>query len=194
MSLIVILSSLPIIILCLNWPGRKLSPFFLLSPHLQTFSLFSPPFSFSPTLFINHQIQSVAWMVPAESLVRGLPRISLGSFRRGLIHHTRFFLDSGWRVSSLAAFVGSLGMTLLCLLLVLVSASVATPCSVNAYGFDHLVVARFKVTICDLKSLISCSVSWNMKSFGNLSMLRLTACIRTFVSTPARLLRMTIFV
>ena len=41
----------------------------------------------------------------------------------------------------------------------------------------------FKVTICDLKHSTSSFVSSNIKSLGKRSILRLTACFKTFVST-----------
>jgi len=41
----------------------------------------------------------------------------------------------------------------------------------------------FKITDCDLERRASSGVSWNMKSSGNLSMLRLTAWISARVST-----------
>src|SRR4029434_9108000 len=43
---------------------------------------------------------------------------------------------------------------------------------------------QLEVTNCDLKCSASLSVSWNMKSWGNLSALRLTACTKARVSTP----------
>jgi hypothetical protein len=70
--------------------------------------------------------------------------------------------------------------------------SIATPCSVKARGRYRL-PPQLEVTNCDLKleaphwSLKfsnSSGVSWNMKSSGNLSMLRLTAWLKTFVGTP----------
>jgi transposase-like protein len=42
----------------------------------------------------------------------------------------------------------------------------------------------FEVTDCDLKAANSSAVSWNMKSAGNLTRLRLSACTSTLVATP----------
>ena len=54
--------------------------------------------------------------------------------------------------------------------------NIATPCSVKAYGaFRRPPRPTFAVTICDLKDLVSCAVSRNMKSDGKRSRLRLTA-------------------
>jgi hypothetical protein len=61
--------------------------------------------------------------------------------------------------------------------------SMATPCSVNAYG-RVLRPPQIDVTICDFKLANSSLVSWNMKSSGNLSTLRFTACTNALVSTP----------
>ena len=55
--------------------------------------------------------------------------------------------------------------------------SMATPCSVNAYGRYLRCDPRplSKITICDLKDTASCMCSRNMKSAGKRSRLRLTA-------------------
>ena len=61
-----------------------------------------------------------------------------------------------------------------------------TPCSVNAKGI-YRIPPLFEVTDCDLKlifnTLYSDSVISNIKSEGNLSLLRRTACFYTFVGT-----------
>ena len=70
--------------------------------------------------------------------------------------------------------------------------SMATPSSVKTYGRylgclprrePVVVAASSKVTICDLKSLVSSQVNWNMKSAGNRWRLRRTAWLRTLVGT-----------
>jgi hypothetical protein len=55
--------------------------------------------------------------------------------------------------------------------------SMATPCSVKANGRYFRCCPRpsFKVTICDLKTSASASLTWNMKSSGNRARFRLTA-------------------
>jgi hypothetical protein len=64
--------------------------------------------------------------------------------------------------------------------------NMATPCSVKAYGAIRRPPrpAGFEITDCDFKSANSSAVSWNMKSPGNRSMLRFTACTSSRVSTP----------
>ena len=70
--------------------------------------------------------------------------------------------------------------------------SMATPCSVKAYGRYLMFWPRFKITDCDLEVCFAFSAeqrgiarpassqeSWNMKSSGNLSALRRTACTST---------------
>lgn len=62
--------------------------------------------------------------------------------------------------------------------------SIATPFSVKAKGIYFIFCPRpaFKVAICDLEH--SSLESSNMKSSGNLLILRLTCSFRRFVSTP----------
>src|SRR5262249_35507156 len=64
--------------------------------------------------------------------------------------------------------------------------SIATPCSVKANGryFRWRPRPRFKITNCDLKASCSARVSWNMKSAGNRTRLRLTAWLSARVGTP----------
>src|SRR5579885_2669605 len=63
--------------------------------------------------------------------------------------------------------------------------SIATPCSVKAYG----AVRRpprppFEITDCDLKDATSDGANRNMKSAGKRAALRLTACTSSRVCTP----------
>lgn len=62
--------------------------------------------------------------------------------------------------------------------------SIATPCSVKTQGrYRGPPRPSFEVTNCDLKSVSSCAVRRNAKSFGKRSRLRPTAWFRTFVGT-----------
>ena len=60
--------------------------------------------------------------------------------------------------------------------------SIAIPCSVKAKGLC-LWPPQLVVTKCDVKFCISFSLSSNIKSIGNLSIFRRTACFKTRVST-----------
>ena len=62
--------------------------------------------------------------------------------------------------------------------------SIATPCSVKAYGAYRLPPRPFEITICDLKDSASAGLRRNLKSPGNRSGFRFTDCTRTRVSTP----------
>jgi len=62
--------------------------------------------------------------------------------------------------------------------------SIATPCSVKAYGAYRLPPRPFEITICDLKDSASTGLRRNMKSPGHRSGFRFTDCTRTRVSTP----------
>ena len=53
--------------------------------------------------------------------------------------------------------------------------SIATPCSVNAYGALRRPPRQAQITICDLKFANSCFESRNMKSRGKRVLLRVTA-------------------
>ena len=53
--------------------------------------------------------------------------------------------------------------------------SIATPCSVKAYGLALRLPPQLEITICDFKLANSLSVNWNIKSSGNLSIFRFTA-------------------
>src|SRR5207302_9258634 len=53
--------------------------------------------------------------------------------------------------------------------------SIATPCSVKAYGAARRSPPQLEVTICDFKFWNSPGLSWNMKSAGNRSRFLLTA-------------------
>jgi len=63
--------------------------------------------------------------------------------------------------------------------------SIATPCSVKAWGGYLRCAPRpvFKVTSCDLKAEASSLESSNMKSGGNRSRFRRTAWLRTLTAT-----------
>src|SRR5262249_3228378 len=69
--------------------------------------------------------------------------------------------------------------------------SIAMPSCVKAWGAWRAIIgdlfeADFAVTNRDRKSANSRGLSWNMKSSGNRSLLRLTACINAFGSTSYR--------
>lgn len=69
--------------------------------------------------------------------------------------------------------------------------SMATPCSVNAYGglLMPILALGLDVAICDIQFAVSSLLSRNMKSAGNLFRLRLTCSLRRPVETPYILAR-----
>lgn len=63
--------------------------------------------------------------------------------------------------------------------------SIATPCSVKAYGSVRRPPRPpFEITFRDLKASSSSASSWNMKSEGKRAAFRFTACTSSRVSTP----------
>lgn len=64
--------------------------------------------------------------------------------------------------------------------------SIATPCSVNAYGDTRLPPRPlgFEITSCDCKAAISCAVRRYTKSAGNLLRFRFTAWFSRLVVVP----------
>lgn len=77
-------------------------------------------------------------------------------------------------------------MTLTCIArsLLITEESIATPCSVNAYGrVRRPPRLPFAIAICKSKPSASAWVNWNIKSAGNLDLLRRTARFRFPVVT-----------
>lgn len=66
--------------------------------------------------------------------------------------------------------------------------SIATPCSVNAYGrYRRPPRPMFEIANCDLKDSVSSLVRRNMKSSGNRFLLRETCSFNRVVDTPVQL-------